>query len=597
MPAVVLTTSLPAHATSTNSALTVDIASATITAGASSNVTATVKDSQGRPWAGQLVTLSLSGPSGTSLGTTTGTTNSAGQVTTTLSTDAFTANGATLTVTATSGPLTSTDTATITGGVTLTVSTAPQITAGAANSVTATLKKASGTAISGKTVTFSVTGIDGTFNTSTGTTNGSGEVAVNLTPNTWTKPGAAPTITVTTGPATATAAPIVLGANALAAGLNVYSQLGDGTTTNRTSLTQPLRMFPSPIKQIEVGGFYQGSPGYFTYFLLENGTVWSVGKNNRGQLGLGDTTDRTVPTLMASISNIDQIAAGDDTGYAVTKTGQVYAWGNNESGEVGDNSTTQRNSPTLITALNGLTIRHVAAGNASAIALTSDGIVKAWGFNGSGQLGDGTTTTRLSPVNVSGLDSASDITQIAYGGSSGYALYTDGPLKGRITSWGSNGYGQLGDGSTDNRLTPVFVSGITGATQIAAAYVTAYALVSGGIQAWGGNDIYVAGGVGCNGMVGDGTAINRLTPVGVQNLGSGVSQIGASLVNAFALKDDGTILAWGYNYRGQLGIGSAELAAPSATPVTVPNPSGLPVARLQSASSTGSTSFYVLTAP
>jgi Regulator of chromosome condensation (RCC1) repeat len=181
----------------------------------------------------------------------------------------------------------------------------------------------------------------------------------------------------------------------------------------------------------------------------------------------------------------------------------------------------------------------------------------AWGLNSSGQLGDGTTTQRLTPVQVSGITTA---VAVAAGGNSSYALLADGSVK----AWGNNTSGQLGDGTTTNRLTPVQISGLTGgAVSIDGGNNNGYALLAdGSVRAWGEN-LY--------GQIGDGTTIQRNTPVTPINLtaGSGVVQIAGGLQHAAALKADGTVLSWGDNQYGQLGNGtSTNNSTPTATTIS-----------------------------
>lgn len=547
VPAIMLTTAVPAHATSADSALSVDIASTSITAGGSSSVTATVLNSQSLGWAGQTVTLAVTGPSGATLAATTGTTDSAGQFTTTLNVNSFTADGATITVTATSGPLTSTDTTTVTGGVTLTLDAAAQITAGAASTVTATLKNASNVGISGQTITFSKAGIDGTYNSVTATTNASGVATATLTPHTWSKPGATATLTASgPGSTTATTTSLILGANALIVGYNNTWQMGVGDTNNRSALTQPLRVFPSPIVQIVSGGLYDGTPGYFTYFLLEDGTVWSVGKNNGGQLGIGNTTDQSTPTKIAWFETngikIKQIAAGDDTGYALTKdTGEVYAWGSGDGIDGGSS----RSSPVKLAGL-GSDVKAVTANSGGGYALTSGNGVMAWGRGNLGQLGNTTWGNSYTPVNVSGLTSGVD--RIASSADTGYALLSSGEVR----AWGHGAYGQLGNGSTSNTNVPVTVGLGAGAqaTQIVAAFRTAYALVGSSVRAWGANDSSESG-TRHYGMVGNNSSANIASPVTV--ISSDAKNIGASSRNAYVEMTDGTFRSWSYNGDAQLG--------------------------------------------
>src|SRR5207248_140731 len=188
----------------------------------------------------------------------------------------------------------------------------------------------------------------------------------------------------------------------------------------------------------------------------------------------------------------------------------------------------------------------VAAGARHSLALSADGTVWAWGDNAKGQLGDGTNTSRLRPVQIAGL---SNVRAIAAGGNFSLALKADGT----VWAWGGNDTGQLGDGTNVSRTTPVQVSGLTGVVAVAASSVYPYqniesasagALKSDGtVWMWGTN---------FEGQLGDGTVTTRMMPVQVPNL-SGVVALALGDRYTLAARNDGTVWAWGTNSDGEMG--------------------------------------------
>ena len=142
--------------------------------------------------------------------------------------------------------------------------------------------------------------------------------------------------------------------------------------------------------------------------------------------------------------------AGSNHTCALTAGGGVKCWGYNGLGELGDGTTDQRNTPVDVSGLTS-GVRALAAGSSHTCALTAGGGGKCWGNNRTGQLGDGATTNRSTPVDVSGL--ASNVASLAAGGSHTCALVGSG----RAKCWGFDGYGQLGIGTITQRLTPVDV--------------------------------------------------------------------------------------------------------------------------------------------
>ena len=146
---------------------------------------------------------------------------------------------------------------------------------------------------------------------------------------------------------------------------------------------------------------------------------------------------------------------------ALLTDGKMKCWGRNDVGQLGDGTTTSSSTPVEVSNIK--TATSIALGGYHSCALLTDGAMKCWGNNDQGQLGDGTTTNRATPVEASGITTA---TSIALGYSHSCALLTDGKIK----CWGRNDYGQLGDGTTTSSSTPVEVSGITTATSIDAGW-------------------------------------------------------------------------------------------------------------------------------
>ncbi|MDE3089704.1 MAG: RCC1 repeat-containing protein [Chloroflexota bacterium] len=327
-------------------------------------------------------------------------------------------------------------------------------------------------------------------------------------------------------------------------GDNPFGQLGDGTTTERNT-------------PVDVNGLTSGvsaiAAGYYhTCALTSGGGVKCWGHNNVGQLGIGSSDHNAHSTpvdVIGLTSGVNAIAAGGDHTCALTTSGGVKCWGSNPYGELGDGTvpTSPWNKPTPVD-VTGLTsgVYAIAAGDDHTCALTTSGGVKCWGWNNEGQLGDGTTTNRLTPVDVIGL--TSDVSAITAGDYHTCALTTRGSVK----CWGLNGNGELGIGSTDYNPhpTPVDVIGLmSGVSAIAAGDThTCAVMTSGGVKCWGDNNM--------SGQLGDGTTTNRLTPVDVIGLTSGVSAIAAGGNHTCALMTTGGVKCWGGNFSGELGDGT-----------------------------------------
>ena len=288
-----------------------------------------------------------------------------------------------------------------------------------------------------------------------------------------------------------------------------------------------------------------------------DGTLWTWGVNNFGQLGDGTTTSRSSPgTVAGGGTNWSQVTTNSYTSVigvvaAIKTDGTLWTWGANFSGALGNNTTINRSSPGT-TAGGGTNWKQVSAGGyySTMTAIKTDGTLWTWGNNITGQLGDGTTTTRSSPGTTAG--GGTNWSQVSVGQiiPNVAAIKTDGTL----WTWGYNQtYGGLGDGTTIDRSSPGTVAGGgTNWSQVSSGgYCMAAIKTDGTLWTWGSN---------VTGQLGDNTTINRSSPGTVAGGGTNWSRVGAAqfsdMGNMAALKTDGTLWTWGSNISGQLGDGT-----------------------------------------
>jgi alpha-tubulin suppressor-like RCC1 family protein/Tfp pilus assembly protein PilE len=326
-------------------------------------------------------------------------------------------------------------------------------------------------------------------------------------------------------------------------GANVHGQLGDGTTTESTT----------PVSVRAVSG-----PGYLTGVssvnvgklsacaLTTEGAVKCWGWNGNGQLGNGTKTSSSRPVDVAGLSSgVRSLVSGGEFMCAVLDTGGMKCWGNNINGQLGNNTTTQSSSPVVVknAANNGdlTSVVSASAGESHVCAVLTSGAVSCWGNNSSGQLGNGTTTQRLLP-RASNLTSG--VNSLTSGLAHSCALLDDSSVK----CWGNNINGQLGNNTTTRSSSPVGVLTLgSGVVSVAAGEGFSCALfAAGNVKCWGQNNW---------GQLGDGTRVNRSSPVAVTGLTSGVVSLAAGKDHACAVLSSLQTRCWGYNIAGQLGDG------------------------------------------
>lgn len=353
------------------------------------------------------------------------------------------------------------------------------------------------------------------------------------------------------------------------AGEDFSGQLGDGTTTN--SLI--------PVKVVQDAGLLKDKvvddvvSEQFHNCALAQGKVYCWGRNQYGQLGNGTTTDSTVPVQVGGAlasKTVTAIGGASDVGCAIADS-QIYCWGRNERGQLGDGTTTNRNTPTLISTLNigspyTPTLLSTSGSRAKSMCAVIDGKAYCWGANEVGQLGDNSTTQRNVPTKVydSGVLSGKTILAISqdgyYNGQGGaYPHACVVASDNKAYCWGANSSGQLGDNSTTNRRTPVAVRANSGdalygksVQDIVVGLQHTCALANSKVYCWGENSI---------GMVGDNTSTDRSVPRAVYaTSGSAlynktITAIGGGSNRGCAVADL-TVYCWGKNSQGQLGDGT-----------------------------------------
>jgi alpha-tubulin suppressor-like RCC1 family protein len=211
--------------------------------------------------------------------------------------------------------------------------------------------------------------------------------------------------------------------------------------------------------------------------------------------------------------------------------GTLWCWGYNASGEVGNGSTTNQVSPVQI---GGDTWKSVEAGTYHTCGIRSDDSLWCWGYNASGQVGDGTGLDRWSPVSVA----AGAWTVVVGGGAHTCGIRDDA----KLWCWGSNGSGQVGDGAFGNQFGPVPVGTANWRALSLGAYHSCGIRSDDSLWCWGNNS---------NGQIGDGTGIGRTTPVPIGTGAWKTVDLGGN--HTCGIRTDDMLWCWGYNAVGQVG--------------------------------------------
>ena len=316
-------------------------------------------------------------------------------------------------------------------------------------------------------------------------------------------------------------------------GNNVIGQLGLGNTT----------YYSSP-KQVGSAYWRTGSTcDVFAGAIRSDGTLWTWGSNNAGNLGLGNTTNYSSPKQVGALTTWAKVFASRFSMLATKTDGTLWSWGSGLQGRLGLGNTTNYSSPKQVGALTTwLTITGGGYAIGSALAIKTDGTLWAWGYNINGQLGLGNTLTYSSPQQVGSLTNWLYVS----GGYATYAIKTDGTL----WAWGRGTRGQLGLGNSTNYSSPKQVGALTNWLKVTGGGYFGFAVAvktDGTLWSWGSNNY---------GQLGLGNTTSYNSPKQIGALTTWLNVIGGGYAYALAVKNDGTLWAWGTNGAGQLGLGN-----------------------------------------
>jgi alpha-tubulin suppressor-like RCC1 family protein len=326
------------------------------------------------------------------------------------------------------------------------------------------------------------------------------------------------------------------------AGYNAFGQLGDNSTVNRST---PVRA-GSLSTAIEVA-VNEAHTCAILRDAMMNYSVRCWGRDTHGELGLGHEVEVS-PRAVASLTDATAITAGSTHICALRRTGRVVCWGGihgNAYGQFGDGTRSAssdiapRPAFSEVTGITNATA--ISAGSLFTCALLADRTVRCWGYNGYGQLGDGTTTDSPVPVTVAGL---SNVAEISAGSHHVCARLTTG----QVRCWGYNFFGQLCNGTVLNSSSPTVAMGVSNAAQLSLGSLhTCMRLTTGRVVCCGRNIEYQLGtGVTTNSYVPveltDAMGSTLMTPVPLTN----VEQISCRLGSVCAARRmGGQVVAWG----------------------------------------------------
>ena len=322
-------------------------------------------------------------------------------------------------------------------------------------------------------------------------------------------------------------------------GENSFAHLGDNTIVNRSTPVTTLAGGAN-WKQVACGPYYTSAA------IKTDGTLWTWGRNNFGQLGDNTTTNKTTPvTTFAGGTNWKQVSCGLRNTAAIKTDGTLWVWGSNyNTGSLGNNSQFGLWCTPITTFAGGNDWKQVSCGYHTA-AIKTDGTLWVWGYGGFGSLGTNSTSSSYVPVTT--FAGGTNWKQVSCSNGNNYAVTAAIKTDGTLWVWGDNSYGKLGVNNTTQRNTPVTTfAGGTNWKQVSCGSDRHMAAIKtdGTLWTWGRNIV---------GQLGDNRVIHRSTPVTTFAGGTNWKQVVCGGYHTSAIKTDGTLWVWGLNNSGQLG--------------------------------------------
>lgn len=326
-------------------------------------------------------------------------------------------------------------------------------------------------------------------------------------------------------------------------GTNNFGQLGDGSTNQRNS---PVQIgSDNNWKQVSIGGTYDGinsTQGGYTLGIKNDGSLWAWGNNSDGQLGTGNTINSYIPTRIGNTNDWKQVKATAYTSSAIKNDGSVWHWGKLKIA-FETSSPLQSNIPVQYSGINQVnSFAQAMNTNYGYIVTKNDGSIWAWGDNFTGQVGNGTISTQINnPVQISNSLNFSTIYKSDY---NSFGLTASG----QIYAWGSNFNGSFGDGTNANKSVPTLINSINSCKTLSNSIRATFIIKQDGTL-W-------ASGEGNEGSFGNGIEQNQFFTFIKIGSASDWKSVYIGERFSFAIKNNGSLWAAGTNNLGQLGLGT-----------------------------------------